>query len=625
MYLLELAAQNVRGFSPSIRAPLKTGYLVLRGPQTVAPVGALVTALLYADGRGGEASFLAPGQRAGKAGLTLLGNDQTTYRLLRELGGPGSLTRYNKATQAFETVSEEAAEIQQYLRGQVGLPTKTAFEQLFVFTPSQLPSRKPKPKPAAPALGASGPKPSLQHNAPVEAASDIGAAEARLLELEQERALSNEVDQLQFQADALSSEAFELESKLKSGEALKAQVADAEAQWNAAPSAESLGLPEDILTRAQRYPALVQKRDEALVRLDSEREQEVAAPPVAVDPLTRNPQFWGGVAGGALCLGLAVFLSGVGKYVGLLDIPAFGFAALVALRYVDDLQASTRVSKKGGMIEAREKKIREEFEREAAPVRMAMRALGVEDPAEIAEVLARKGQLLERVEQLRGHLEQLEGSPEYAEAAARSAEVRQQQEALNAQLTEKGAYVRDARDVEREIGRVKESIRLARQGPAPVQATAAAAPAGEPLEDPFPAVMRLATDLLQGDVTAAWGMLKDRSAQYVSALTDRRLVALDVDREGRGFAMSGQGERLAIGTIPPRDLDLAYLSLRLTVVEKYAARFKVPVLLDDTVGIDDAKLSLFGRMLKHLGTLTQVLQATAHPVFAPLADGQVQL
>ena len=34
MHLLELAIQNVRGFSPAGRHPLKLGYVVLRGAHT---------------------------------------------------------------------------------------------------------------------------------------------------------------------------------------------------------------------------------------------------------------------------------------------------------------------------------------------------------------------------------------------------------------------------------------------------------------------------------------------------------------------------------------------------------------------------------------------------------------
>src|SRR5690242_6220696 len=111
MYLLEIAAQGVRGFSATSRAALKPGYLVLKPPSNATPLAGLALAILYADGRGGDAAFLASGQKLGRIGFTVLGQDQTTYRVVRDLGGPGALHRLNKATQQFEVLTEDAAEM----------------------------------------------------------------------------------------------------------------------------------------------------------------------------------------------------------------------------------------------------------------------------------------------------------------------------------------------------------------------------------------------------------------------------------------------------------------------------------------------------------------------------------
>ncbi len=52
--------------------------------------------------------------------------------------------------------------------------------------------------------------------------------------------------------------------------------------------------------------------------------------------------------------------------------------------------------------------------------------------------------------------------------------------------------------------------------------------------------------------------------------------------------------------------------MRLTLVEKYAAIAKVPLVVEDTFAgsIDETKTPLLLRMLKHLGTQTQVLHVT---------------
>ena len=69
-----------------------------------------------------------------------------------------------------------------------------------------------------------------------------------------------------------------------------------------------------------------------------------------------------------------------------------------------------------------------------------------------------------------------------------------------------------------------------------------------------------------------------------------------------------------------------YLALRMSVVEKVSAKVKYPFLLEHPFeGMDEVKLPLIGRMLKHLGTLTQVLLVTSHPGLGQLADSTVNL
>jgi uncharacterized protein YhaN len=89
---------------------------------------------------------------------------------------------------------------------------------------------------------------------------------------------------------------------------------------------------------------------------------------------------------------------------------------------------------------------------------------------------------------------------------------------------------------------------------------------------------------------------------------------------------TADGRRLPAGELPPKDLDLYYLGLRMTVVEKASARVKLPLLVEDVLaGMEESRLPLMGRMLKHLGTLTQVVHVTAHPGFAQLSDGALTL
>jgi len=626
MYLLELQAQGVKGCSATVRAALKPGYIVLKPPGTPPPpVAALASALFYSDGRGGDAS-LAAGSGKGKAGFTLIGNDQVTYRLIRELGGAGVLQKLNKATTTFEMVSDSAADIGTYLRATVGLPSKSAFEQIFTCLSSQMPSRRPKAvKGGAAALAEAPVRPSMAHLIPVEAAADVPAAQARVVELEKELKLSKEIEQLQFQADGVTRQMDDLEGKMKGSQGLREALEQAERDFNSAPDAVALGLPADVVHRASRYEDALQRRDEALARLGAEPSEDVASGPAPVEPLLRNQQFWLGIVLGTVLLAGGSMLSGYGRALVLLDIPAFAFAALTAIKHVEQVQGASRVSRKGGMRAQREKKILDAFDAEVAVVKEAMQQMGVDSPEQVARALEQRPLLGKKVEELRKQLRAWESQPANRQIAAEHARLKRQHDAINQKLLEQGGYIREAREVELELKRTRESIQKAMGGGGPAPAPAApglpspAGAAGEH-EDPGPSLMRLAADLFQTDVPSLVSTLRDRVSQYFTALTDRRYSG--IEQEATTGALSGiiQGKKLKAAAMPPRDLDLLYLSLRLTLVEKYSGRAKVPFLVEDTVGVEEGKLSLLSRMLKHLGTLTQVVHVTGNAAFPAVAD-----
>jgi uncharacterized protein YhaN len=231
--------------------------------------------------------------------------------------------------------------------------------------------------------------------------------------------------------------------------------------------------------------------------------------------------------------------------------------------------------------------------------------------------------LAERLSQLEAECVAVEQDPAVADARAQGQELREQLAALNARIEAKGAYTRDAREVERELARTRESIELALQpAQAPTGAVGAAAGGGAvaALEDPTPALVALAAELLGADLPTAMGLLHARCMQYFTALTDRRYPVVEWDKEGRAHAVLA-GRKLPVGELPGRDVDLYAIALRMTVVERASARLKMPFLVEDVfVGLDEVKLPLVARMLKHLGTLTQVVHATAHPGFAQMAD-----
>jgi hypothetical protein len=255
-----------------------------------------------------------------------------------------------------------------------------------------------------------------------------------------------------------------------------------------------------------------------------------------------------------------------------------------------------------------------------------MKALGVEKPEDLVSALAQREELWNRVLQLEGQLTQAKEAPEYVAASTQLAELRAEQEALNARLLERGSYVRDPRDIERELARLRDAVARARAPAAPAPAPASRTPVPvEPLEDPIPEVLNPAADLLAVDIPGVAALVQERWAQYASALTEKRVDNLEVDTAGRAFVRIG-GRRIGVGELSARDLDWVYLALRLTVIEKSASQQPLTVLWEEMApALDEARLPMLARMLKHLGSLTQVLHVTGHAVFSSASDGSANV
>ncbi len=616
MLLLELAAQSVRGFSPAARVALKPGYLILKSPaETPSPLAGLFTALCFPDGRGGDAAFLAAGAKTGKAGFSFQGNDQSAWRLVRELGGAGSLHRLNRANNQFEVVTQDSAEMGQVLRASVGMPPRTTFEQLFSFTPSQLPTRRPKGKAAA-----EKPKARLASAAVADipaAGVDPEEARAKIVELEKELVLSKQIGEIQFRQDGLQAELFKLEAMVKAWDDAKAAVQRSSADVNNVPTVATLGLQPDILEKVKRYPLEVQRRDDALTKvLDEQAAAEESRASSTVAPLQQDPRFLGSVAAGLAFAVTGAFLDGGGQYLALLAIPPFTFAALLALKHIEELQVVARQSGRVDLFSSREKKINDDFSGFAAQVKAALKAANVETAEEFAAKLSGRPELEAIAAAAQAALAQLEADPQTAQALSRAAQLKAEQEQITARLLEmSGGYIRDEREVARELAKTRESLGrpavAAPAAPAAEEFQAVSTDPAETFEDPVPALMLLGADLFNTDLPSLWGVLKDRAGQYLAALTDRRLHGIEVDKDGRAKVLA-PGRTIPAGELPGKDLDLMYLAIRLTLVEKYSAQAKVPVIFEDAFRsvLDDAKLPLVIRMLKHLGTLTQILHVT---------------
>jgi uncharacterized protein YhaN len=309
-----------------------------------------------------------------------------------------------------------------------------------------------------------------------------------------------------------------------------------------------------------------------------------------------------------------------------LGIPAFTYAALLALRYVERLQAASRVSSTSDVFVAREKKLIDDFKAEQELVDRAYELTGTTTASEFIQAMAKPEELQQKVTELDLAWAEMEVDPDNAGIADKAAALRAETESLNQRLQElSGGYNRDAREIKRDLDRTRELIGAPPKEEEP-QASPEEPAEPETFDDPTPALMLLGTHLFATDVLSLWAQLKDRVGQYVGALTDRRYHAVEVEKDGKAFALA-PGRRVPFNELPGKDLDLLYVAMRLTLVEKYSTKSKVIFIIEDVFGLllEEAKLSLLGRMLKHLGTLTQVLHVTGMSHNGGSADAVLSL
>jgi hypothetical protein len=615
MLLVELAAQGVKGFSPSVRLALKSGYTILKSPGDLpAPLSGLMSALCYPDGRASDASFLAPGQKTGRAGFAFQTPDGTVLRVIRDLGGAGALMKLNTTSAKFEPLTTDSQEIGQLIREQLKFPQRTEFEMMATLLGNQVPSRRPRRKRIAAqnnqstsdARAALFSMPRADFGSP-----DVEETKARIALLEAELVTAKQAAELQFKLDGVVGDIYKYESRLKSLADAEERVRVAQAEVDSALSPDKLGLPDDIIDRVTRASQERKRYAGAREFIENERRKAVGEPPRPVSPIYKDNRFIGAVAVGLVLLGAASMLQGSARALALLAIPAFSFAGLLALRFVEELQHFSREKAKLEVFEVREKKLKDEFELGNTLVARALELTGAATDEEFLTTMARASQVQPRLAEAKLEHEAVKAQGEVQESPEKIALAKIEQDRLNVELSKLAhGFVREPREIEREMGMLKAQL----APPAPVKNSDDEGDKTDksiPFEDPTSQLLSMGADLFGSDVPTFWTVVKDRTVQYLGALTDKRCSNIEVDGDGFATIHTAQGIVNA-GELPGKDLDLYFLSLKLTLAEKYLTNTKVPFVVEDSFGtfIDASKIPLFTRMLKHIATLTQVLHVT---------------
>jgi hypothetical protein len=559
-----------------------------------------------------------------RAGLTLVGADRVTYRLVRDFAAGCQLHRFDAEKRAFAPVAQDLPGIAAFLKDTVGVLAATRRATLLTFAAAELPS-----KAGGASMSLAGA--SASSAALARPALTPEQARKRLGELKAELAKAEVAEKLQYQLDGLQSKLFKAEEALKSGQRIKESLAAVEADRAAMePVAAVLAGLGDPGARLAAHAKASARRDEALARVAAERETLAEAEARGGPrPLWESPGFVAGVGAGvvAMVVGLVGALGGSQlRTAALLSMPAFGWAAWEAHRWIGERDEWDRQGRRRKVVDDWEAKVLEAYERDAAEVGAALKALQLTKAGELQDQLDRLEEADRAVAEWRGRLEAWASAPDTAGALAERGRVEEELRAVEGRLSgEAGGFVRDVRTVEAELARVEAELEAPpAPAAAPVPAAApgprAAPPAagGEPLRG----LLERAAAELGGSPASVARTVAQKASQALAGLTMNRLTGVGSDDRGNVQVVSG-GRPSPAMTLPPADKDLVFVALKLALLEQAVAAGKTVALVEDVFGgLSDGARRTIGRLLKQAAKSGQIIHATTDPAFREAADHQ---
>jgi hypothetical protein len=612
--LLEIAAQGIKGVAPAGgRITLRPGYNVVAadGP----PLRRLVEALLYPSPRDAESIPRAapgpagPGGAPVRAGITLVGNDQVTYRLVRDFGAGCQLHRFDGEKRSFALVSQDMAEIGVYLAATAGVPPRQRLAALLCLAAADLPS-----KAGGMGMGGALAAPAARRPATPE------QSQKRLAELRAELEQAQSAEKLQYRLDGLQSRLFKAEEALREGAKIDEGLESSRTALRELARVEEVaGKLGDAEARITAFSKAAGKRDEALARVEEEKaaiqDVEGRGPPV---PLWQHPPFLAAAGAGLVlfALGLVGAAQGSGlRYVALLDIPAFGGAAWAAWRQIDALEVHSRLGRRRKLAEERERKAQEQFERDTSDVRQALQQLSLQGVPELREQLGKLADAKAALAEWQGRLAAWETQPETLDARAQKTRIEEEMREVEAGLSaEAGGYVRDPRSIEAEMARLEQ------EAAAPPAEEPAWEPVAAPAVEPLRGLLERAAAELSLTPSALARGLQGKASQVLSALSGQRLSGLTVDDRGNLMAVASGRPQPAL-SLSPGDRDLCFLSLRVALLEQALAGAKAVALADDAfASLPEGVRRIAGRLLKQAARPGQLVHATRDPLFREAAD-----
>ena len=582
MQLTELLYQKVKELGAQGQIALRPGYVAVVS-RAASLRGALIATLYPGPD---DVRRLVDGDGPTRVGIGIVSGDGTPYRLLRELGGTRQLQRFDAAGKKFSTLSQDTLEIDSFLRVECGLPPAEHYSTFFVLEANELPSTRGR------GGGLSG------------AAVDSAKVQALKQELEQTRRYESAQDQL-----------FKVQQRLQELSEIGTDFREAQDKLNAiqAELARSPWTPEqmkDLAGRAARAKEAARKRDEALHEIANRRHRAIESTPAAAASLWGKPAFLGGILGGLAVDGVAVWLRNpTVAFAGLVPF----LAALVAvLRWIQADETEKRATTYLRELKDREKEIQRAYNEEQVPLKNAIKWAGVDSASELLDLFSEREKVARSREKARARVEELRKKPDLARVSIEIPLLEEEKKKLEGEVHAQG-FARAIGEIEADLKHAM-GLTSSRKGGALLS------------EAEVPqSLVKKAADILNLAADEVWSSIAPRLAAYLSALTDKRIVSATTDEKHQWILSNADGRTGPFQALPPQLKDLAYVALRLSLLERVAADKRLPGLVDDSFGgLEPQKRALVAKMLKAIAAQTQIIHRTGEAPPEGTADLVVQ-
>jgi hypothetical protein len=580
--LTELLFQKVKDLPGQGQLALKPGYVVVVSRSPSLRVALVAPICPASDDQKRLAEAVGPT----RVGVGLLGGDGTPYRLLRELGGSRQLMKLNPETRKYASLTDDQLEIDSFLRVECGMPSLDAYAGFFVLEVNELPSLRAK---SAAAVN--------------EAYVDTAQVQA----LKDELVLTQKFEGMQDRLFKISERLQELNT---------ASVRLREAETDAAQAESELGRSRwskeqiaELTARAGRAAEETKRHEEALADLEKKKERFEREDAVVAEPFLSNPWFGGGIAAGVLIDVVTFFMRK--PFIAFFALLPFLGALIAVLRWIETDEAAKQRAVTEKELKEREHSIKKNREHDAAPLKAALKAAGVERPEDLVSLFRQREEVTQRRDQATARLEELRKDPELARIAVELPELNAEKDKLDTEVLRMG-FTRSVGDIEADMKRAM-GISEAKKG--------ATVPEAEVPKH----LLGRAAELLAVHPDELFPQIGPRLKAYLGALTDQRVVTATRDDKGLLILAAADGRSGPYTGLPPPLRDLVYTALRLTLVERLVTQKKLPVIIDDAFGVlEPPKRALVAKMLKGIAAQGQVIHRVTEPPPAGIADVVLQ-